>query len=114
MEAPETEKKKEIIRRAPAIETKLSELSEGSRVAVAGTVVNKNPEISSFIIDDGETAVQILTNNPSDFEKIKEGQFVRVIGKVWGSGDEVEIQADIVQDFDKIDKELYRKVFYSS
>jgi len=110
----EEEQKKEIIRRAPAIETKIADLSEGGRVAVAGTVVSKNPEISSFIVDDGENSVQILTNNPNDFEKIQEGQFVRVLGKVWGSGDEIEIQADIVQDFSKIDKDLYKKVFYSS
>ncbi|MBD3263183.1 hypothetical protein GF374_02280 [Candidatus Woesearchaeota archaeon] len=108
------EEKKEVIRRAPCIETKISDLSEGGRVAVAGTVITKNSEISSFVIDDGEDKVQVLTNNPRDFEKINEGQFIRVLGKVWGGGDEVEIQADVVQDFDKVDKELYKKVLLAS
>ncbi len=103
---------KKIIKRAPSIPAKISELKEGSRVAIIGTVVSKNADISSFILDDGEAQVLVLANSQYDFELIKEGQFVRVLGKVWGQGDEAEVQADIVQDFSSIDKELYKKVFF--
>ena len=106
------EEQKKIIKRAPAISTKIADLpnNQGGRVSVVGTVVSKNADISSFIIDDGETSVLVLANSPYDFDKVKEGQLVRVLGKVWGEGKEVEIQADIIQDFTSVDKELYEEV----
>lgn len=106
---------KEIIRRAPAVPLKIAQLKENkeSRVSLVGTIVSKNPEIASFIIDDSDSKVLVITNSNQDFEKVKEGQFVRVMGKVWGEAEEAEVQAEIVQDFDKIDKDLYLKIFYA-
>ena len=104
---------KVFVRRAPAIPHKISELkSEMGRVCLAGTIISKNKEIGSFILDDGESKILILTNEPKEFEKLKEGNFVRAMGKIWGQENELEIQADIIQDFSKIDKELYNKVFF--
>ena len=109
------EEKKEVIRRAPAVETKISQLGDAKgRVALLGTVVSKNPELYSFVIDDTSGGVLVLVNNVSDFEKVQEGQLVRVMGRVWGEGEEVEVQADIVQDFSKLDKDLYKKVYLSA
>jgi len=108
----ETEKK--ILKRAPAINVKISDLKENmGRVAIAGTVINKNPDIGSFMLDDSESSVIVIapSNDPKQFDAIKEGQFVRVMGKVWGAGDEIEIQAEIIQDFSKINKELFKKAF---
>ena len=108
---PDTEKK--ILKRAPAVSVKISQLKENmGRVALAGTVVSKNPDIGSFMLDDSESSVIVIapSNDPKQFDKIKEGQFVRVLGKVWGAGDEIEIQAEIIQDFSKIDKKLYAKL----
>lgn len=106
-----TEERK-IIKRAPAISVKLGDLKENmGRVAIVGTVVSKNSDISSFMLDDSQASVLVLANDPRQFDTIKEGQFVRVLGKVWGSGDEIEIQAEVIQDFSKIDKELWKKVY---
>jgi hypothetical protein len=107
------DEKKEIIRRAPAIPMKIEQLRDNkeSRISIVGTVVSKNPEIASFILDDGESKVLVITNSNQDFEKVKEGQFIRVLGKVWGEADEAEVQAEIVQDFNGIDKDLYTKIF---
>ena len=110
--SPEPEKK--ILKRAPAVNVKISQLKENmGRVALAGTVVSKNPDIGSFMLDDSEASVIVIapSNDPKQFDAIKEGQFVRVLGKVWGSGDEIEIQAEIIQDFSKVDKALFMKVF---
>ena len=109
------EETKEIIRRAPAIPLKIEQLKENkeNRIAIVGTVISKNPEIASFILDDGESKVLVITNSNQDFEKVKEGQFIRVLGKVWGEADEAEVQAEIVQDFNQLDKELYTKIFNS-
>ncbi len=104
----------EIIRRAPAIDVQIRDLKENmGRVSITGTVVNKNSEINSFVLDDGQKQILVLANRPEDFDRVKEGQFVRVLGKVWGQQNELEIQAEIIQDFSNIDKELFRKVFYS-
>ena len=102
----------EIIKRAPSVPTKIKNLKNAEgRVSILGTVVSKNPDLSSFILDDGEAQVLVLTKRIRDFNDIKEGQLVRVLGKIWGEGDEVEVQADFVQDFSRIDKELYIKLF---
>jgi len=99
------------IRRAPAIPTPISKLEDGARVAIVGTIVNKNEEVASFLIDDGSDKVIVLVNNPDDFDRYKEGDYIRVIGKVWGNYPEAEIQAEIIQDFNSINKELYHKFF---
>ena len=105
---------REIIRRAPAIDMSIRDLKENmGRVGITGTVVNKNSEINSFLLDNGQERILVLANRPDDFNRLKEGQFIRVLGKVWGQQDELEIQAEIIQDFSGIDKELFRKVFYS-
>ncbi len=105
--------KKEIIRRAPSVDTKVKDLRtlKTNRVCLIGTVVSKNPELYSFILDDSTGSVLVLLDDLSLFENIKEGQFVRVLGKIFGEGDEIEIQADIVQDFSGIDKELFKQVY---
>ena len=110
---PETEKKD--FHRTPAVPARIKNLNEGrgdmQRVSIIGTIVSKNTELYSFVLDDGETSVLVLTNNIDEFEKLSEGQFVRVMGKIWGEKEEIEIQAEVVQDFSKINKELYKKVF---
>ncbi len=104
---------KKILRRAPAVPVKISALrGDMGRVCVLGTVVSKNPDIGSLIIDDGQASVLVLLSEMSYLEHLKEGQTVRVFGKVWGSGNEVEIQAELVQNFEKIDRDLYNKVMF--
>lgn len=103
----------ETVRRSPSIPVAIKNLkNKEGKVSVIGTIISKNKDLSSFILDDGQSQVLVLTKRITDFENVKEGQFVRILGKIWGEGDEVEIQADIVQDFSKIDKELYIKLFY--
>jgi hypothetical protein len=104
---------KKILRRAPAVPVKISDLkSDMGRVCVLGTVVSRNADIGSLIIDDGQASVLILLSETQQLEKLKEGQTVRAIGRVWGSENEIEIQAELVQNFDGIDRELYNKVMF--
>src|SRR3990167_5544630 len=103
------EEQKQIIRRAPAIPKRISDLKpEMGRVCLAGTIISKNKDIGSFILDDGANKILILTNDPKEFEQLQEGK----MGKVWGQEGELEIQAEIIQDFNKIDRDLYNKIFY--
>lgn len=101
-------------RRLPYSNIKVSKLKEmQGRIAVLGTVVSKDKENFSFLLDDGEAQVLVITNDIASFEKVEDGKLIRVMGKTMGSGDEVEILAEVLQDFSKIDKERYFKYMLS-
>lgn len=105
----------ENLKRAPSKPVRIKDLKKvQGRVALLGIITSKNKDLSSFMLDDGDSQVLVLTQSVKDFENIKEGQMVRVLGKIWGEEEEIEIQADIIQDFSKIDKELYSQVFYNN
>ena len=108
---------KKFLKREPSRNTSIKQLTEGKnlppRVAVAGTIVNKNAELYSFLIDDGEGTILVITNNVEGFDAVKEGQFVRVLGKTWGEGEELEIQADVIQDLSGVDSNSYKRVMIS-
>ncbi len=98
------------LRRKPFVQTPISEITADQRkVSIIGTIISKNAELYSFLVDDGTGTILILTNNIERFNEIKEKDFVRVMGRVWGESEEIELQADIIQDFSKIDKELWKK-----
>ena len=99
------------IRRLPYIETHISSIGQAKgRIAVIGTVVSKDEDNYTFVLNDGKTQVLIIINNTDEFNKLATGKLARVLGKPIGEGEEVEILADIVQDFSKLDKELYDKI----
>lgn len=103
----------ERLKRSPFKPTKIKDLENTQgRVALVGVITSKNKDLSSFMLDDGDDQVLVLTRSVTDFDNIEEKQLVRVLGKIWGEGEEIEIQAEIIQDFSKIDKETYSEVFY--
>jgi len=101
---------REFQRRAPYSPIKISKLQESQgRVAVLGAVVSKDEGNFTFVIDDGEAQVLVIINDMNSFNTLEKGKLVRVLGRIMGTGDEIEILADIAQDFSGIDKELYNK-----
>lgn len=104
------DEEQKFTRRNPSVEVQIADVKNTKgRIAVIGTVVNKNNELFSFILDDGKAQVLVLTNNIDEFEQLEEGKLARVLGKTVGEGEETEILADVVQDFLGFDLELYRK-----
>ncbi len=104
------DEEQKFTRRNPSVEVQIADVKNTKgRIAVIGTVVNKNNELFSFILDDGKAQVLVLTNNIDEFEQLEEGKLARVLGKTVGEGEETEILADVVQDFSGFDLELYRK-----
>ena len=96
-------------KRAPAIEKKISQITKDDiRVSVIGTIVELDNSIYSIMIDDGEKTIRVILPE-EQFEKCEPGKMVRVIGLVAPDldGDEVELKGEIVQDFSKLDKNLY-------
>ena len=98
-------------KRNPAYEKKISEITKDDiRVALIGTVIEKDEEINSVVIDDGSGKIRIILSKEL-FDKLLPGQLIRVIGIVAPAleGPEFELKGEIVQDFSALDKELYAK-----
>lgn len=102
------EKKK----RLPGRERQIAQITgEEYRVRVLGTVVDVDEGNSSALLDDGTGRATLLFADPEQFEELKEGKLVRVIGKARKEA-EVEIEVEIVQDMGKLDLGLYEQVRY--
>ena len=91
-------------KRQPAIEKQIKDLSkEDVDVAISGLVINKNE--NSFFLDDGTGQIPISFIDPIEAEG-----YVRVFGRVISSENGFEVQGEILQDLNKIDKVLYKKI----
>ena len=89
------------------MERKISEIKESdSFVRVLGTAIDVSD--GHFTLDDGENQIHVITV-AEEASKIRDGQRVRVIGRIFKEGEPV-LQGEIVQDMDELDLELYREV----
>jgi aspartyl/asparaginyl-tRNA synthetase len=99
-------------KRNVAIEKTISELTKDDiRVKVVGAVVEKDESNYSILIDDGKANIRVLLS-PELFSKVETGKLIRVIGIVvppLEEGENVELKAEIIQDFSKLNPELYEK-----
>jgi len=103
---PENQESDRSMRRMPSVEKKVSELKNGDmRVSLIGTVIDKQE--NRIILDDGTGKVNI---NFEIAPPVNINQFVRVFGRVVQAGDDIEIDGEIIQDMEKLDKDLYKKV----
>lgn len=103
---PENQESDRSMRRLPSVEKRISELKNGDmRVSLIGTVIDKQE--NRIVLDDGTGKVNINFEVAPDVEM---NQFVRVFGRVIQAGDDIEIDGEIIQDMEKLDKDLYKKV----
>ena len=91
-----------MIRRFPAAVKRISDISDEPRVSVVGTVVRCGQ--AEFILDDGTGQLTVIT---SEDVHVKERDIVRVIGKVYGK----TMEAEIVQEMDDLNMQLYVKMY---
>lgn len=75
---------------------------EDLKVAVSGVVVDKGKR--SFMIDDGTGRAGVFFEG-----EITNGKYVRVFGRLVNFENK-EIAAEFIQDLDKIDKRLHKKL----
>lgn len=96
-------------RRAPAELKDIAKISPETdiRVRVVGTILSKDED--SITLDDGTSSVEVFFEEEV-LEDLKEGNRVRVFGRVLPTPDSFELQGEIVQDFESVDSELYDKV----
>lgn len=99
-------------RRLPAVERRIKDLSgEDFRVRITGIVVDVHKDTYTGMIDDGTGRAIIQFIDPEVFGRLKEGHPVRVIGKIV-PGDEIMIDAEVLQDLTGLDLGLYNRVLY--
>jgi len=100
----------EEIKRHTAFERKISEISENDvRVKIVGTVIERDLNSGIAVVDDGSSKITVILPNDELFEKIKVGKIVRVIGILMPHAQGFELKAEIVQDFSKLNKNLYNR-----
>ena len=88
---------------------RISEIkASDEQVQVVGLIVDKQE--SSLVLDDGSGELNILFEDPGLIEDVEVGSKVRVFGTPLSIEDTQEIHAEIIQDMDELDLDLYKKV----
>ena len=100
-------------KRAVAFEKTISGLTpEDVRVKVVGTIIEKDDSNNSILMDNGDAKLRVLLDAEL-FSKSEIGKLIRVTGIVAPSliegSQEVELKGEMIQDFSKLDKELYKQ-----
>lgn len=97
------------MRRAPARPKNVEEIDPQNdiRVRVIGTVLSLDED--SISLDDGTGNVEVFLED-EQMEDLKEGQRIRILGRVLPTPDSFELQGEVVQDFSDVDPELYDRV----
>ncbi|MCS4541700.1 MAG: hypothetical protein HY929_05190 [Euryarchaeota archaeon] len=103
---------KSIYKYASAVERKIKDIdpAKDAKVKVLGIVVNKGIAEGSFIIDDGSGQALISIDDPTLLDNIKEGIPVRVLGVPIKRETTIEIMAEILQNMEKLDMELFKQI----
>ena len=97
----------ERMRRQPAVERSIKDLRDSDTIVrILGTAIEIRE--GDFTLDDGEGQITVITD-PDVLSLFKEGQRVRVIGRIFKDPEPV-LQGEIVQDMSKLDLDLYGKV----
>ena len=95
-------------RRLPSLERDIAGIRpEDMRVAVLGTVIDKNPDSTRIVLDDGTGKVEIISESPLPAQV---NQMVRVFGRVIPLENGVELQGEIAQDMSRLDLGLLKKL----
>ena len=95
-----------ILKRLPAIEKSISNIdpSKDIRIRIIGTIIDVADR--SLMIDDGSGKVQVVFENPTSY--LREGQFIRVITRVFPLVDGFECRGEAIQTLDNFDVNLYK------
>ena len=95
-------------RRFPAVPRKIADINpeKDIRVRILGTVIDKQAGI--VVIDDGSSKAEIIVEEGLD--KINTSDTVRVFCRVLPLETGYELRAEIVQNLNGMDMDLYNKI----
>jgi hypothetical protein len=93
-------------------EKKIIEITNKDKnVCIIGRIIDVYN--STLIIDDGSGKITVFINtvkNPNIIKGLKINDIIRVFGIVSGKEDDIIINADLVQNFNGFDENLYRRI----
>ena len=97
-------------RRAPAMQKKISDINEKDiRVRILGRIIDKND--SSIVVDDGSGRADIIFDPEMIDIKAEINDMAQVFTRVLPLENGFELRAEIVQNMNGLDYELYKRVF---
>ncbi len=76
-------------------------------VRIFGTVIQKNED--SIMVDDGTGSLEVFLD-AEPLKDLAEKQTVRIFGRILPTPDSFELQGEIVQDADGVDRDTYNTV----
>ena len=89
--------------RSPYTEKQVKNIKQDDgKISISGTIISREGNI--FFLDDGTGQVKIACEN------MPSSDYVRVFGRIVPYSEHVEIQAEVIQDLSKVDKQLYNKI----
>ncbi len=89
-----------------AVEKRINEISaESPCISTIGTVISRNSEESSMVLDDGTGQITVNVNSLPQL-----GSLIRIIAMPFVSDDQVMLDAMIIQDFTGFEVDLYREI----
>jgi len=88
----------------PAVKRKISEINPNldSRVSLIGKIIDIGENL--LVLDDGTGKINISFSEDIPKPELKQNKLVRIFGFVIPS-EQIEIQAEIIQDMSKLKKE---------
>ncbi len=92
---------------------KIKEINENDhRVKILGVIIEKNSNDNTILLDDG-TGIALIYLTQEQFDKVHEGDIVRIFGRVLEvKDDRVEIISEVIQNLKNINIGLYEMVSY--
>ncbi|MCJ7479095.1 MAG: OB-fold nucleic acid binding domain-containing protein [Candidatus Nanohaloarchaeota archaeon QJJ-7] len=95
--------------RKPSVPREVEDIQpeRDARVRVLGTVLEKRDD--SLVLDDGTGTVEAFVD-ADDLKEVKEGQRIRVFGRVLPTTDSFELQGELVQEMTDLDMDSYGQV----
>ncbi len=85
----------------------IRELSEEDFVVwIEGFVISKGE--GKLLVDDGTASVEVYSN-PPQLEGVEEGNYVRIIGRVFPTPSGIEVHADIIKRMELKNPKEYTK-----
>jgi len=96
----------------PCKEKKIAEITESDgNVCVIGRIIDICD--SALVIDDGSGKITAFTDalkNPEKIKGLKINDIVRILGSTTKKEEEPAISAQVIQNFNGFDENLYRKI----
>ncbi len=99
-----------MARRPSAEETYVKDIAEeGKLYAVEGVIVSSDPTRGEGVLDDGTGTLKFVLDSMIFAERIKEGTFVRLIGRAYLTDDGIVLRAEVVNNLN-VGSDMYNRV----